>query len=209
MKSMNSTLDSLYNAERQRLISLAKDGRSDGDYLSPVFGEGCICPRLMLIGEAPGKEEAASTHPFVGKAGRQLNELLELAKLDRNELFVTNAVKFRPVRRTARSVSNRTPTAKEIISGRELLYHEIETVKPRVIATLGNSPLASVGGLCGMKNLKIGDVHGKVITAQISGMTIELFPLYHPASGIYNRELVDVMRRDIIKLGDYIKEEGV
>lgn len=206
---MNSVLDALYNAERERLRRLAEEGLSDGDYLSPVFGEGCINPKLMLIGEAPGKEEAASAHPFVGKAGRQLNELLERAELNRNELFVTNAVKFRPIKKKERSISNRTPTLKELTQGQELLLSEIEAVRPRIIATLGNSPLVSVGALCGLKRLKIGEVHGNLIPINISGVMMELFPLYHPASGIYNRELVDVMRRDILKLRDHLKGEGV
>lgn len=209
MKSMIDRLYKLYTAERERLMHLAEEGRSDGDYLSPVFGEGCINPKLMLIGEAPGKEEAASAHPFVGKAGRQLNELLELAELDRNELFVTNAVKFRPIKRKEHSVSNRTPTVKELAQGQELLLSEIETVRPHIIATLGNSPLASLGNICGLKGLKIGEVHGRPIPVSIGEITAELFPLYHPASGIYNRELVDAMRRDILKLRDHLKGEGV
>ena len=90
-------LEELYSAERGRLSALIE--KNDGDYASPVFGEGPYSPKLMLIGEAPGREEAEAGRPFVGKAGRQLNELLNKASINRQDVFVTNAVKFRPVRR--------------------------------------------------------------------------------------------------------------
>ena len=118
---MTDALRLLYDAERARLSGLST--QNNGDYLNPVFGEGPLTPHLMLIGEAPGREEAAAGHPFVGKAGRQLNELLELAGIARGDVFVTNAVKFRPIKRGARSVANRTPTAKELASGEELLNY--------------------------------------------------------------------------------------
>ena len=114
---------------------------------------------------------------------------------------MTNAVKFRPIKRGARSVANRTPTAKELASGEELLKSEIIAVRPRVIATLGNSPLASMARISGVAAPKIGEAHGQAMNVNIA-----LFPLYHPASGIYNRELVETMRQDIVKLGQYIKE---
>ena len=78
---MTDALRLLYDAERVRLSGLST--QNNGDYLNPVFGEGPLMPQLMLIGEAPGREEAAAGHPFVGKAGRQLNELLELAGIAR------------------------------------------------------------------------------------------------------------------------------
>lgn len=201
---MNVELAALYAAERERLATLA--GLDNGDYLSPVFGEGEPGAELMLIGEAPGREEAAAGHPFVGKAGKQLDELLELAELDRSRLFVTNTVKFRPIRHGVRSVANRTPTAAELGSGKELLGREIGIVRPKIIATLGNSPLASICELCGLAKLKIGVQHGQTISAAAAGHSFILFPLYHPASGIYNRELIAVMRQDIILLGQCIRE---
>ncbi|MDD6938055.1 MAG: uracil-DNA glycosylase [Eubacteriales bacterium] len=201
---MTDALCLLYTAERARLSGLST--QDNGDYMNPVFGEGPLTPNLMLIGEAPGREEAAAGYPFVGKAGRQLNELLELAGIARGDVFVTNAVKFRPIKRGARSVANRTPTAKELASGEELLKSEIIAVRPRVIATLGNSPLASMARISGVAAPKIGEAHGQAMNVNIGGNNIALFPLYHPASGIYNRELVETMRQDIVKLGQYIKE---
>ncbi len=202
---MADTLSMLYAAERLRLGGLS--AQNDGAYSNPVFGEGPLMPRLMLIGEAPGREEAAAGHPFVGKAGRQLNDLLALADIDRGGVFVTNAVKFRPTKHGARGAVNRTPTAKELAAGEELLRSEIITVRPNIIATLGNSPLASAARLCGIAAPRIGDAHGRAINARIGDHAFALFPLYHPASGIYNRALVETMRQDMIRLGQYIKED--
>ncbi|MBS7335545.1 MAG: uracil-DNA glycosylase [Eubacteriales bacterium] len=192
-------LEELYSAERGRLSALIE--KNDGDYASPVFGEGPYSARLMLIGEAPGREEAEAGRPFVGKAGRQLNELLNKASINRQDVFVTNAVKFRPVRRREKNTANRTPAAKELEAGLPLLKSEIALIKPKVIATLGNSPLSSIAKLAQSDIGKIGSVHGKAIDIIIEGERITLFPLYHPASGIYNRSLIETMERDIEALG--------
>ena len=104
-------LNQLYGAERLRIAAIGDDR---GDYQNPVFGEGPDEPVVMFIGEAPGGEEAATGRPFVGKAGKQLNELLTEAGIDRSRVYVTNAVKFRPVNRKPRSVSNRTPSGAEL-----------------------------------------------------------------------------------------------
>ena len=201
---MKIRLNVLYAAEKERLEGLSQLG--NGDYRNPVFGEGPVNARVMFVGEAPGREEAEAGHPFVGKAGRQLNELLELAGIDRNEAYVTNAVKFRPTKPSARGASNRTPTAAELAAGEELLKSEILAVCPRIIATLGNSPLTSISRISCAAVPKIGAAHGKPIEIEIGENRIKLFPLYHPASGIYNRELVVTMKEDIVALGRLIKE---
>ena len=94
----------LYEKERLRIAETA-DGR--GDYSHPVFGEGPVNPLVMLIGEAPGGDEAKQGRPFVGKAGRQLDALLSGAGIDRSRVYITNAVKFRPVNVKPKSLSNR------------------------------------------------------------------------------------------------------
>lgn len=83
----------LYEKERLRIAETA-DGR--GDYSHPVFGEGPVNPLVMLIGEAPGGDEAKQGRPFVGKAGKQLDALLSGAGIDRSRVYITNTVKFRP-----------------------------------------------------------------------------------------------------------------
>lgn len=200
---VKAKLDELYSAERKRILDLSDDR---GDYENPVFGEGPFEPRVMFIGEAPGGEEAKSGHPFVGKAGRQLNGLLSDAGIDRAHVYVTNAVKFRPVNRKPGSLSNRTPSAKEIKAGMPLLKAELELLRPGVIVTLGNTPLKAVAAIAGIRSLTIGEVHGQAIAVELEGWSCTLIPQYHPASVIYNRALLDVLAEDIAKLGRYIND---
>ncbi len=196
-------LDKLYALERQRIAAIDDDR---GDYANPVFGEGPDSPRVMFIGEAPGGEEAAKGHPFVGKAGKQLDELLIKADIDRSLVYVTNAVKYRPVNRKPRTVSNRTPSGAELKAGLPLLRAEIELLRPRVIVTLGNTPLKAVSAIAELDKLTIGDVHGKPVEVKIKGYSCTLIPQYHPASVIYNRALLDVLAEDIAALGRFLKE---
>ena len=190
------TLSALYEAERMRLSAL----KGEGDYAHPVFGEGVPGARLVLIGEAPGAQEAAAGRPFVGKAGKQLDELLQSVGLERSEIFITNAVKFRPTKNNGRS--NRTPTGSEAREGLTLLRGEIEFITPRVVATLGNVPLQSVSKLAGMEKISIGQSHGR----RIACGAFVLFPLYHPASVIYNRSLKATLEADIAALAKMLAD---
>ena len=164
-----------------------------------VFGEGPKRPKLMLIGEAPGEQETLQRRPFVGKAGKNLDRFLELAQLERRDIYISNAVKFRPTKtgRTGR-ISNRPPTKDEITLFRPWLIREIQDVAPQIIATLGNVPLGAVTG----KRITIGEVHGSVIPAGETGL--KLFALYHPASLIYNRSLESVYEQDVRQLAEIL-----
>ncbi len=165
-----------------------------------VFGEGKTDGGIMLIGEAPGGEEEKMGRPFVGKAGKNLDEFIELAGLKREDLYITNVVKFRPTsisEKTGRNV-NRTPSREEIEDFVPLLKNEISTYKPYLIVTLGNVPLKAVTG---NNRLSIGDCHGKIM--QLEGLNI--YPLYHPASVIYNRNLKNVYASDVKNIKEYIK----
>ena len=165
-----------------------------------VFGEGPARPLLMLIGEAPGEQESLQGRPFVGKAGKNLDHFLELAGLEREQIYISNAVKIRPTKvgKTGR-LSNRPPTKEEIALFLPWLMREIEEIQPKVIATLGNVPLHAVTG----KNVSIGQVHGQMGVAGETGLP--LFALYHPASLIYNRSLTDVYEADVRSLADRIR----
>lgn len=200
-------LEGLYEAERRRLAAFAD--RNDGDYAHPVFGEGSESPLIMLIGEAPGREEAKASHPFVGKAGKQLDELLAIARLEREQIFVTNAVKFRPIK--AGRDANRTPTRAEVKAALPLLAREIELIRPRVIATLGNTPLNAVLKQYRELSTVIGTAHGipRQLLPKQPGQAPVLFPLYHPASGIYSAGLIPVMEKDIAVLGEFVRSMGM
>lgn len=200
---MQTELTLLYEAERQRLAG-PLDCAQDGDRRHPVFGVGPEQPALMLIGEAPGREEAAAGLPFVGKAGKQLNELLTKACIDRGTVYVTNAVKYRPTWASARGCANRTPLPEEIRAGLPLLECEIRILKPTWIATLGNTPLWAVLQLAGAERESIGSLHGTPRRVEICGRRIWLYPLYHPASAIYNKSLLPLMEKDLQGLGLWI-----
>lgn len=197
-------LQTLYETERARLLAMACEDSPQGEYAAPVFGVGDVAASVMLIGEAPGAEETKEGCPFVGKAGKQLNALLALIGISRQELFITNVVKYRPVVRSTKSIRNRTPSKKEITEGLSLLSNEIAHVCPKYIVTLGNTPLQAILTLSNSPSNVIGDVHGRPMQLQINHHAFILFPLYHPASGIYNRSLVSVMESDACILGEHL-----
>lgn len=175
------------------------NGLYEGEKKVLVHGEGCLGARVMLIGEAPGEQETLQGRPFVGKAGKNLDEFLELAGIARRELYVSNAVKFRPTKRSAagRTV-NRPPTQEEVRIFLPWLKREIAMVKPECIVTLGNVPLNALLE----KRTAIGDVHGTFLDCD--GQT--LYPMYHPASMIYNPSLRTVYREDIKRLAQWLQK---
>ena len=185
-----------YRAELRAFLA----ERMPGMEKALVFGEGPMKPCLMLIGEAPGEQETLQGRPFVGKAGKNLDRFLELAGLNREDIYIANAVKIRPTRvgKTGR-LSNRPPTREEVQLFRPWLLREIEAVQPRVIATLGNVPLCAVTG----RRLTIGAVHGRMIESGVEGLP--LFALYHPASLIYNRALEPVYEQDVRELATLLQ----
>ncbi len=170
----------------------------EGNARSLVFGEGSFHSRLMMIGEAPGEQETLMGRPFVGKAGKNLNEFLEMSGLKREEIYITNTVKFRPTKRSdAGRIVNRTPSREEIALFLPWLKREIALVAPECIATLGNVPLKALAG----DKAVIGDVHGQFL--EFEGRT--LYPLYHPASLIYNPSLRTVYAEDVKRLGAWLR----
>ncbi|SKC88804.1 uracil-DNA glycosylase [Maledivibacter halophilus] len=166
-----------------------------------VFGEGNLDAKIVLIGEAPGSKEIELRKPFVGQAGKNLNEFLKVVELEREDIYITNVVKIRPYRinkETGRKV-NRPPNKNEIEKYSKILFQELEIIRPRLIVTLGNVPLKT---LTSQKNIKVGEVHGNIIETK----EYTIFPLYHPAAIIYNRNLKDIYFEDLIKLKKHIKK---
>lgn len=164
-----------------------------------VFGDGNINADIMLIGEAPGEKEEETGRAFVGAAGKNLDEFLDILQIKRQDIYITNVVKIRPYRinpDTGRK-SNRPPNKREIELSMDTLKKQIEIINPDVIVTLGNVPLKAI---LEDDRAKIGDYHGKAV--KLGQFT--LFPLYHPASIIYNRSLHEVYIEDVNKLKNYI-----
>jgi len=181
-----------------------------GENKPPVFGAGrAQTPPLMLIGEAPGEQETLQGRPFVGKAGKNLTAFLQGVGLEREAIYISNVVKFRPTRVSAagRTV-NRPPTREEIRRFIPWLYREIALVKPGALVTLGNVALGAF-----VENETIGACHGgwRRVTINPDGgaaLTLPLFALYHPASVIYNRSLAAVYQNDLLLLRNTLARCG-
>lgn len=168
-----------------------------------VLGEGKTdSPRLMLIGEAPGEMEVLKGRPFVGKAGKNLDEFLQLAGLKREEIFVSNVVKIRPTEKgpTGRT-RNRAPNKEELSLFTPFLLKEIEAVQPKALVTLGNVPLKALTN----EKFTVGDCHGTWLESRAGA---PLFALYHPASIIYRRALAPVYEQDVIRLSECLRGEN-
>jgi uracil-DNA glycosylase family 4 len=137
-----------------------------------VFGEGDPDAQLMIIGEAPGEDEDLSGRPFVGRAGQLLDRILASVEIEREEVYITNIVKFRPP-------GNRNPRPDEIAASEPILIEQIRLVRPQIIATLGNVPTQHfMGSREGITRCR-GTWH------EWNG--IRVFPLYHPAYLLRNQ----------------------
>lgn len=190
-----------------RLLQFQRECAAFFDSLSPegkcplVFGEGLHPnPVLMLVGEAPGEQETMQGRPFVGKAGKNLTAFLETVGLERSRLYVSNVVKVRPTKVSAAGrLVNRPPSREEKELFTPWLMREIAIVRPDALVTLGNVALQAF-----VKDT-VGERHGKWMRAVVAppkqeAFTLPLFPLYHPASVIYNRSLSEVYEQDLIAL---------
>lgn len=181
-------MDKLYSEMRSAASEKFPDRRF-------IPGEGCADPRIVLVGEAPGGEEEKQGRPFVGKAGQNLNEFLGILGLVREDIYITNVVKIRPSKTNPKTgrLSNRPPNRDEVDFFTPYLHRELALLSPEYVVTLGNFALRAV---LGDKKAVIGELHGKAIAAE----GFRLFPLYHPASVIYNRSLRDTYIDDIKNL---------
>ena len=167
-----------------------------------VMGFGDPGARVMLIGEAPGKDEVLQGRPFVGAAGKQLISFLKGAGLERDQVYITNAIKYRLCRenpKTGRLV-NRPAKSEEISKNLVYLYQEIDILTPEWIVTLGNVPLKA---LC-PDAPPISQVHGREAVVEVMGKQYRHFPLFHPASVIYRRQLAEEYEKDMNFLKNHL-----
>jgi len=155
-----------------------------------VPGKGNFQSDVIFVGEAPGRNEDKNGEPFVGIAGQRLNLALDNAGVLRESIYITNVVKCRPP-------NNRVPTISERNTCQDYLQKEISIIKPKIICILGNTAFNSILG-----GSEITKYRGKIIKKdkQFYFLTI------HPAATIYNQELITVLKEDIAKLFDLIRE---
>lgn len=155
-----------------------------------VPGKGNFQSDVIFVGEAPGRNEDKKGEPFVGIAGQRLSAALESAGVSRESIYITNVVKCRPP-------NNRVPTVMERDMCHDYLQKEISIIKPKIICILGNTAFNSILG-----GSEITKYRGKIVKKDKEFY----FLTVHPAATIYNQELITVLKEDIIKLFDLIRE---
>lgn len=158
-----------------------------------VLGDGNPDADIVFIGEAPGKNEDEQGLPFVGAAGKFLNEMLAAAGMDRSDVYITNIVKYRPP-------NNRDPKPEEKQEFWPYLAEQLEIIDPKAIITLGRHSMEFF-----LPDAKIGEVHGHAFRKQVKfhdGRAVEwlIVPLYHPAAALYNGGLRQTLIDDFLNV---------
>ncbi len=158
-----------------------------------VPGAGSYDAKVMFVGEAPGYWEDQKGLPFVGRAGRILDELLEGIDLSREEVYITNIVKCRPP-------NNRDPTEEEIKVCSPYLDRQIDIIRPKVIVPLGRHSMAYILKKFGFEVEPISKSHGKTFEAYTLFGKVVIMPSYHPAVALYRPVMKEELRKDFQKL---------
>lgn len=174
-----------------------------------VFGEGSPDAQLLFIGEAPGKNEDLQGKPFIGAAGKFLNEMLAMVDLKREDVYITNIVKYRPP-------NNRDPLPDEKAAFLPYLQTQLEIIQPKVVVTLGRHSMN-----CFLPDLQISKIHGQPKRIRINmrnqaerikqgetgvspesshGVAIVIMPLFHPAAALYNGGMRQTLIDDFAKI---------
>lgn len=188
MSSQNETLESIKNDVIHCILCDLSITRKNA-----VPGSGSISRKIIFIGEAPGKNEDETGYPFVGNAGKILDQALIEARLERKEIYITNVVKCRPP-------NNRVPTDEEItICTSNYLKKEIDIISPKIICILGATALKS---LLGLKNMT--QYRGQIVNRQ----PWRYFVTYHPAATIYNNKLRQIFFEDIQRIAKIVNAEN-
>jgi len=163
-----------------------------------VFGKGNINSKLLFIGEAPGEKEDIEGIPFIGRAGKYLDKLLNSINLTINDIYIGNILKCRPPK-------NRNPNKTEIENCTPNLIKQIEIINPKIIITLGNYATKFV--LNNFKTEKmqkiegISKLHGKIKKIKLKNENeIIIFPIYHPAASFYKPKLKEILETDFKKI---------
>jgi|SaaInlStandDraft_6_1057023.scaffolds.fasta_scaffold00004_33 uracil-DNA glycosylase len=184
------------NIKEKKLSALYQPFKSmeDNPFVIPgstqmVFGEGPADTKIMIIGEAPGKEEDLQGRPFVGRSGRLLTKSLESIGLARTDIYITNIVKTRPP-------NNRTPLPAEIETGRKLLLKQIEIIQPTIICTLGACALVGLDASSISKPIRITKIRGKIFEYQ----NRKLLPTLHPAYILRNPSAIKLFLSDLLAI---------
>ncbi|MBO0412248.1 uracil-DNA glycosylase [Enterococcus hulanensis] len=208
-----------------KLVNLVAERSKDFQLEGFVAGQGPLQPKLMLVGEAPGRNEIVNHIPFSGAAGKELIQAMASIGLTRDNTYITSAVRSRPykiverVNKRTQEIEtvypNRTPNKKEVLAHAPILDYELAAVQPKIIATLGNIGLQRLLG----PKWQISERHGEVYHGPVLGLSAEqnnyrisekeytIVPLFHPAAIFYNRSLSEKILADWLILGNLLKKE--
>ena len=169
-----------------------------------VVGKGNLKAEIMFVGEAPGRNEDEQGLPFVGRAGKNLDDMLSKVGLSLEDVYIANILKCRPP-------ENRDPLPEEIKAHTPWLAKQIKEIRPKVICSLGNyaTKFFLANADVDKMNLQPGitAVHGKVRVIEFEGLKIKLIPLFHPAAIIYKRDLLPLWEKDMEIVKTEIKTE--
>jgi uracil-DNA glycosylase len=177
---------SLYNCQRCKLATL---GRTQ-----VVFGVGNPHATIMFVGEGPGYYEDKQGEPFVGAAGKLLNELLQSAGLARSDIYIANVIKCRPP-------NNRDPEPDEVETCKPFLLQQIELIKPKVVCTLGRWATETLLG----RKVGITKIRGHAVQQK----DLVIFPMLHPAAALHQGGLMEPLREDFKKLKVFLDQPTI
>lgn len=164
-----------------------------------VMGDGNLDTDIVFIGEAPGKKEDESGQPFVGAAGKFLNEMLAAADMQRSDIYITNIVKYRPP-------NNRDPLPEEKAAFLPYLLRQLEIIDPKAIITLGRHSMEYF-----LPDARISQIHGHAIRKKVvyhdkTEHEWLIIPLYHPAAALYNGGMRQTLIDDFVRVPELIKQ---
>ncbi len=160
-----------------------------------VFGMGNADAELMFVGEAPGRDEDLQGKPFVGRAGRLLDQLLEEIGIPRSQVFVANVLKCRPP-------GNRDPLPEEIEECKPHLMRQIQLIEPKMICTLGNFATKTITG----SPLGITKVCGRPQQRELGGLDVTVYPLFHPAAALRSTGCLNDLREHVTRIPELLEE---
>jgi len=146
---------------------------------NPVLGEGNVDAAVVFVGEAPGYWEDVKGRPFVGAAGKLLDELLSEIGLSRGDIYIANILKCRPS-------DNRDPSSDEVAACTPFLNRQIQIIGPRLIVTLGRHATSYILSEAGFPVEGITKLHGRTFTTRLLGLQLVVIPAFHPAAALYN-----------------------
>jgi DNA polymerase len=159
-----------------------------------VFADGSANAKIVFIGEAPGKNEDLQGKPFVGAAGKFLDEMLAMINLKREDIYITNIVKYRPP-------NNRDPSPEEKQAFLPYLVRQLEVIQPVVVVTLGRHSMEAF-----LPEQKISQIHGEPKRITFLGQKIVILPLFHPAAALYNGAMRQPLIDDFARIPVVLKK---